>query len=92
MVGFDTAFASVFASADRAPGSVALAAPGLPDLHYDEFAADINAIGAGLRSLGVQRNDVVGIVLPNGPEAATAFMAVSAAVTIPLPSHPMQLP
>lgn len=81
MVGFDTAFASVFAWADRAPGSIALAAPGSPDLHYDEFAADINDIGAGLRSLGVQRNDVVGIVLPNGPEAATAFLAVSAAAT-----------
>jgi acyl-CoA synthetase (AMP-forming)/AMP-acid ligase II/aryl carrier-like protein len=81
MVGFDTAFAPVLAWAEKAPRSVAIAAPGLPDLYYDEFAADITDIGAALRSLGVQRNDVVGIVLPNGPEAATAFVGVAAAAT-----------
>lgn len=81
MVGFDTAFAPVVAWAERTPRSVAIAAPGSSDLYYDELAADISGIGAALRSLGVQRNDVVGIVLPNGPEAATAFLGVSAAAT-----------
>lgn len=81
MVGFATAFAPVLAWAEKAPRSVAVAAPGLPDLYFDEFAADIIDIGIALRSHGVQRNDVVGIVLPNGPEAATAFLGVSAAAT-----------
>ena len=88
MVGIHTALASVRAWAERTPGSIAIAAPGSPDLCYDELAADITSVGAALRSLGVQRNDVVGIVLPNGPEAATAFLAVSAAATAaPLNPH-----
>ncbi|NKB47846.1 MAG: AMP-binding protein [Alphaproteobacteria bacterium] len=40
---------------------------------------------AALRRLGVERNDRVAIVLPNGPEMAAAFIAVGAgATTAPL--------
>jgi acyl-CoA synthetase (AMP-forming)/AMP-acid ligase II len=38
-----------------------------------------------LRSLGIRRSDRVAVVLPNGPEAATASIAVAAgAVCVPL--------
>ena len=40
---------------------------------------------AALNTLGVGRGDRVGIVLPNGPEMATAFLGVAAgAVAAPL--------
>ncbi len=43
------------------------------------------AAAAALNGLGVGRGDRVGIVLPNGPEMATAFLGVaSAAVAAPL--------
>ena len=40
---------------------------------------------AQLRELGVDRNDAVAIVLPNGPEMASAFISIAAgATTAPL--------
>jgi long-chain acyl-CoA synthetase len=43
---------------------------------YAEFAHRVTEIAAGLRGLGIARGDVVGIVLPNGPEYLEAWWAV----------------
>ncbi|WP_415776528.1 acyl--CoA ligase [Sneathiella sp. HT1-7] len=63
----------------------AIGAPGRPSLTY----AGLNELSANvierLNSLGIGRGDRVAIVLPNGPEMASAFVTVaSAATTAPL--------
>jgi acyl-CoA synthetase (AMP-forming)/AMP-acid ligase II len=65
--------------------AVAIAAHGVPPLTYAALRATIDRAGRSLNELGVGRGDRVGIVLPNGPEMATAFLSVaSAAASAPL--------
>ena len=68
-----------------APNRNAILAPGRPPVTYGELWARANDAVRGLRSLGIGRNDRVAVVLPNGPEAAVAMIAVAAgAVCVPL--------
>ncbi len=63
----------------------ALGAPGRPDLGYGELRQQVAATVAALNRLGVGRDDPVAIVLPNGPEMASAFVSIaSGATTAPL--------
>ena len=56
-----------------------------PALSYAALRAQVNATIAALNAFGVGRGDRVGIVLPNGPDMATAFLSVGAcAVAAPL--------
>jgi len=65
--------------------AIAIAAHGAPSLTYAALRALIDSTGRSLNELGVGRGDRVGIVLPNGPEMATAFLSVaSAAASAPL--------
>jgi crotonobetaine/carnitine-CoA ligase len=43
---------------------------------YAEFDHRVTEIAAGLRAAGVQRGDVVGVVLRNGPEYLEAWWAI----------------
>ena len=61
--------------------ATAIAAHGAPPLTYAALRALIDSAVASLNRLGVGRGDRVGIVLPNGPEMATAFLSVAAAAT-----------
>lgn len=66
-------------------GAVAIAALGRAPLTYAELRRHVERTGAALNRLGIGRGDPVAIVLPNGPEMATAFVAVAcAATTAPL--------
>jgi acyl-CoA synthetase (AMP-forming)/AMP-acid ligase II len=68
--------------ADAAP---AIGAPGRNDLSYDGLRKHVACTVAALAARDIGRNDRVAIVLPNGPEMATAFIAVAAcATTAPL--------
>jgi acyl-CoA synthetase (AMP-forming)/AMP-acid ligase II len=70
---------SADAPAILAPDRVPLSFAALRDLAKQTIAR--------LNALGIGRNDRVAIVLPNGPEMATAFIAIaSAATTAPLNS------
>ncbi|QPC89763.1 acyl--CoA ligase [Mesorhizobium sp. INR15] len=70
------------AGADDAP---AILAPDRPTLTHGGLRELITATANQLHALGIGRNDRVAIVLPNGPEMATAFVAVVAtASTAPL--------
>jgi acyl-CoA synthetase (AMP-forming)/AMP-acid ligase II len=70
------------AGAESAP---AIAALDRPPLSYAGLRAQARATVAALNGLGVGRGDRVAIVLPNGPEMATAFLCVGAgAVAAPL--------
>ena len=54
-----------------------------PALTYDGLRALIVETIASLNEIGTGRNDRVAIVLPNGPEMATAFIAISSGATSP---------
>ncbi|WP_292121374.1 AMP-binding protein, partial [Mesorhizobium sp.] len=71
-----------------APGdndAPAIAAPERTALSHGGLRRLIRDTVARLNALGIGRGDRVAIVLPNGPEMATAFIAVAAAAsTAPL--------
>ncbi|MEM7519693.1 MAG: acyl--CoA ligase [Pseudomonadota bacterium] len=67
---------------DAAP---AIGAPGRTWLTYGGLRAQARNVADSLRAAGVGRGDRVAIVLPNGPEMASAFLTVAqVAVTAPL--------
>jgi acyl-CoA synthetase (AMP-forming)/AMP-acid ligase II len=68
--------------ADDAP---AIGGEGRPDLTHGALRAFADETVARLNQLGIGRGDRVGIVLPNGPEMATAFLSIACgATTAPL--------
>jgi acyl-CoA synthetase (AMP-forming)/AMP-acid ligase II/thioesterase domain-containing protein/aryl carrier-like protein len=71
--------------ADRSPASIAILAPGRAPLDFRALNRHVESIARQLHSMGIGRGDRVAIVLPNGPEMATAFLGVaSCAVSAPL--------
>src|SRR3984893_17988056 len=69
----------------NAPNRRAILAPGRLPMTYDALWLQTRDVVRGLRSLGVGRTDRVAVVLPDGPEAAVAMLAVAAgAVCVPL--------
>jgi acyl-CoA synthetase (AMP-forming)/AMP-acid ligase II len=70
----------------RAPADApAILAPDRTALGHGALRAHVERTVARLNELGIGRNDRVAIVLPNGPEMASAFVAIAAgATTAPL--------
>ena len=69
--------------------SIAISGVDRPSLTYLALRDLVSQTADSLNSLGIGRNDRVAIVLPNGPEMATSFVAIAAcATTAPLnPSY-----
>lgn len=67
--------------ADARPEAPALFALRRQPLRYGEFFEQIRRTASVLRRHGIGRNERVALVLPNGPEAAAAFVAVASAAT-----------
>ncbi|MDG2377269.1 MAG: acyl--CoA ligase, partial [Woeseiaceae bacterium] len=65
-----------------ADDDVAIAGLDRPVLTYSVLRALVSQTAAALNGLGFGRNDRVAIVLPNGPQMATVFVAASACTTI----------
>ncbi|MBS0263426.1 MAG: AMP-binding protein [Planctomycetes bacterium] len=63
------------------PGRVAVSAPGRTPLTYQQLFDLLRRLKEEFRAAGIGRNDRVAIVLPNGPELATAFLAAAACAT-----------
>jgi len=61
--------------------ATAIAAPDRAPLDFGGLNRLVDNTVAALNAAGIGRNDRVGIVLPNGPEMATAFIAVAAGAT-----------
>jgi len=61
--------------------AVAIAAPDATPLTYCGLRALIAETIPSLNRFGIGRNDRVAIVLPNGPEMATAFIAIASGAT-----------
>lgn len=74
----------LFSGKGNAP---AVLAPGRSSLGYEELADLCARTVDSLNVLGLGRNDKLAIVLPNGPEMATAFVASACGVT-PAPLNP----
>jgi acyl-CoA synthetase (AMP-forming)/AMP-acid ligase II/thioesterase domain-containing protein/acyl carrier protein len=67
------------------PKAYAIAAPGRASLTYKGLSNQVDVTVESLHAMGVGRNDRVAMVVPNGPEAAVAFLAVSSgAVSAPI--------
>src|SRR5436853_2169117 len=64
-----------------APDAVAIAAVDRPPLTYDALRRLVARTVSSLNALGYGRGDAVSIVLPNGPEMATSFLAVASGCT-----------
>jgi acyl-CoA synthetase (AMP-forming)/AMP-acid ligase II len=83
--GARTVSALIFAQASKTPEAVAIAAPGRSPLHFGELRSRITTLAAAFNAAGIQRNSRVALVLPNGPDMATAFLAVAYCATcVPL--------
>ncbi len=71
--------------ADHPEAAPAIGAPGRDWLSYGGLRALAAEVAAHLHGFGIGRGDRVAIVLPNGPEMATAFVTIAqAATTAPL--------
>ncbi|HSS04743.1 MAG TPA: acetoacetate--CoA ligase [Solirubrobacterales bacterium] len=69
----------VFAGKDDAETAILHASElrELDELSWGELRAQVAAVAAGLRGLGVERGDRVAAYLPNIPEAVVAFLATA---------------
>ena len=82
MTEFATIEQALRRGADTAP---AIGAPEQQSLTFAALRELVAATVTRLNALGIGRNDRVAIVLPNGPDMATAFLAIaSGATTAPL--------
>ena len=61
--------------------AAAIAAPGLEPLRYGQLRSLVARTVEQLNALGIGKGERVAIVLKNGPEMATAFLAVTAGAT-----------
>ena len=72
-------------AAERQPDAPALFAPGRTPLTYAGLLAQTRSTLAALRAAGIGAQDKVAVVLPNGPDMASAALAVaSGAICAPL--------
>ena len=68
-----------------AEDDVAICGVARPPLTHGQLRAHVDRTVAAFNAMGVGRNDRVAIVLPNGPEMASAFVSIAcAATTAPL--------
>ncbi len=75
--------ADLLRAGDRA--APAIGAPNRTTMSRDELLQLADRTGGALRSLGIQQNHAVAMIMPNGPEMAAAFVAVALwAVAAPL--------
>lgn len=77
----ETIFSQIERQADKTPGAVAIEAAGRQPLSYSRLVRHLRGVVEKLNAMGIRRNDRVAIVLPNGPDMATAFLAVAACTT-----------
>ena len=73
--------------AERTPDALAIMSPGRQSLTYAGLLQHLDSTVEALNGVGIGRGDVVSLLLHNGPEAATAFLA-TAASSISAPLNP----
>ena len=78
---FATIYQNLQATASLHPDQDALTAPDREALTYRQLVDQVSQWRRQLVGLGIERNDRVAIVLPNGPDMATTFLSVASAAT-----------
>ena len=63
--------------AAQTPAAVALVAPGRQPLTYPELGDSLRTARRALAGTGFRPGEIAALVLPNGPELITAFLAIS---------------
>ena len=66
---------------EQDPSATAIVGVGRPVLSYRRLYSHVKTVLQVLNQNGVGRNDRVAMILPNGPEMATAFLSVAACAT-----------
>jgi long-chain acyl-CoA synthetase len=59
---------------------------------WAELLSDVRRRAAGLRGLGIERRDAVGLILPNDPDFVTTFLAILWLDAIAVPVNPLFTP
>lgn len=83
---------TLFETADRAPDHALLVHDKHGTLSAAGFAAEVRALAARLRELGLSPGDRVAVFLPKEPVTACAFYAASAAGGVFVPVNPVLKP
>ncbi len=65
----------------QTPDAAAILALGRAPLTYACLGQEISSVTQDLNNLGIGRNDRVALILPNGPEAALAFLTIACCST-----------
>jgi acyl-CoA synthetase (AMP-forming)/AMP-acid ligase II/acyl carrier protein len=81
MMNMDTVHELIRFSAINAPDTIAILGLNQRPLYYGQLYKYIQLIVSQLNEFGIGRNDRVAIVLPNGPQMAVAFLAISSGAT-----------
>ena len=63
------------------PAHAAIRSPGGPAVTYESLRRQVRDLAGQLRGFGIERDDRVAIVLPNGLETILSFLAVSSVAT-----------
>ncbi|MDQ7247595.1 acyl--CoA ligase [Dongia sedimenti] len=63
------------------PNADAIGAPERRTMTRGELVTLVDQVGGALRAIGIGPQDAVAIVMPNGPEMASAFLAVASSAT-----------
>ena len=67
--------------ASQSPEAIAITAPNRQPLTFGHLYQHMQKTVSRLNELGIGRNDRVAVVLPNGPEMASAFLSVASGAT-----------
>src|SRR5262245_7317507 len=77
----DTIYRLLEGAVEKSGSGIAIAAPGRQPLGYRRLLRHVEETVEALSSAGLNANDRVALVLPNGPEMAVAFLAVACGAT-----------
>ena len=81
MSGFQTIPELLSEQAKQTPEAIAIQAPNRTALTYLGLKLQTDKVAKFLKAIGISSNDRVAIILPNGPEMATAFLGVACCAT-----------
>jgi acyl-CoA synthetase (AMP-forming)/AMP-acid ligase II/thioesterase domain-containing protein/acyl carrier protein len=66
-------------AAERRSDALALLAPGRNPMSYRRLWGHVQQVAGTLHTIGIGHSDRIAVVLPDGPEMASTFLAISAA-------------